>query len=103
MIKMELKAMKHRRNQKGLSLGDLRSGALAMVVLVIVIAVGAQILGSIQTTQTAGTAEHNTTTAGLAALETFGDWFGIIVLVIVAAVVLSIVLSAFARSSGGGV
>lgn len=82
---------------KGMTLTSLQGGAMALVVLVIVLAVGAQILGQIRNTETANTTEWNTTGSGLNALNTFSNWFTVIVLVIIAVVIISLLI----RGLGG--
>ena len=86
---------------KGLTLSNLQGAALAMVVLVIVIAVGAQILGTIRDTQTANTVERNTTEAGLDAMAEFGDWFTIIVLVLIAVVIIALLVRGLGGMTAG--
>jgi type II secretory pathway component PulF len=85
------------QRQKGMTLSSLQGGGLAIVVLVIIIAIGAQILGQINSTQTAGTTEKNITTAGLTAMGQFANWFTILVLVIIAVVIISLLI----RGLGG--
>jgi len=87
--------------KKGLTLSALQGAGLAMVVLVIIIAVGAQILGTIRDTQTSGSYEYNTTTAGLDAMEEFGNWFTIIVLVLIAVVIIALLIRGLGGMSGG--
>jgi hypothetical protein len=82
---------------KGMTISSLQGGALALVVLVIVLAIGAQILGQIRNTETANSTEWNTTGSGLNALNTFSNWFTIIVLVIIAVVIISLLI----RGLGG--
>lgn len=82
---------------KGMTVSSLQGGALALVVLVIVLAIGAQILGQIRNTETTNSTEWNTTGSGLNALNTFSNWFTIIVLVIIAVVIISLLI----RGLGG--
>lgn len=82
---------------KGMTVSSLQGGALALVVLVIVLGIGAQILGQIRNTETANSTEWNTTGSGLNALNTFSNWFTIIVLVIIAVVIISLLI----RGLGG--
>lgn len=86
---------------KGQTVSSLAGGAIALVVLVVVIAVGAQILGTIQDTQTVNTTEHNTTAEGLKAMDEFANWFTIIVLVIIAVVIIGLLLRGFGSISRG--
>lgn len=82
-------------------LQNLGAGAMAVVVLVIVIAVGSQILGQVKATQTANTTEYNLTTSGLSAMNSFSNWFVIIVLVIIAVVIISLLVRGLGGISGG--
>ncbi len=89
-------------------MGNLSSGALLIVVAVISIAVGAQVVGQMNTVFSEGLLLNETsptsvniTGDGLAALEDFSDWFAIVVLVIVAGVVLAIVMRSFSGGRGG--
>ena len=86
---------------KGQSLASLQAAALAMVVLVIVITVGAQILGEIKASQTDNTTEYNTTEAGQEAMKEFSDWFTIIVLVLIAVVIISLLVRGLGGVTGG--
>ena len=83
------------------NLAALQTSALAVVVLVIIVAVGAQILGQIRTTQTVNTTEYNVTNKGLDAMKTYGDWFTIIVIIIVAVVIIVLLTRGFGRLAGG--
>ncbi len=94
--------MQSKRYMKGLGLNDLRVAALAIVVLVIIVSIGATVLGEVRDTQTAGEYDYNITDLGLQALDTFGDWFDIIVIVIIAAVVIGLILLAFSGAGRGG-
>ena len=83
--------------KKGLTqLAGLQYAAIAIVVLVIVVSIGAQILGQIQSTQSNTSTEYNVTGKGISAMSTFGDWFAIIVIVVIAVVIISLLLGAFA-------
>ena len=73
-----------------MQLNNLSGVALAIVILVFVVAIGATMLGTLKGTQTASSMEANITDAGLGALEVFGDWFEIIVIVVVLAVILGL-------------
>ena len=96
-----------RPEMKGLTLNALTASALAIVVLVIVVAIGAQILGQIQTTQTVNSTEYNITGKGKDALKTYADWFSTIVVIIIAVVIIGLIIGAFAftqrRGGGGGI
>ena len=81
-------------------LGDLTPAAMIVLVAIIAISIGAQVLGKIQDTQTSLTHEWNVTDAGLEALGDFADWFAIIVVVVIAAIVIGLVMF-FGRSTRG--
>jgi len=87
--------------KKGMTLNALQGAGLSMVVLVIIIAVGAQILGTIQDTQTENSTEFNTTKAGLEAMDEFSNWFTIIVLVLIAVVIIALLIRGLGGMSGG--
>lgn len=89
---------KHR--SKGIAVSGLQGAAIAIVVLVVIVAVGAQILGQLRDTQTADTVEFNTTTLGLDAMAEFGNWFVIIVLVVIAVVIITLLLRGFGGLGG---
>lgn len=85
---------------KGQNVSGLQGAAIAIVVLVVIVAVGAQILGQLRDTQTVNTTEHNTTTLGLDAMAEFGNWFVIIVLVVIAVVIITLLLRGFGGLGG---
>lgn len=69
--------------------------ALGLVVLAFVLAIGGNILTTLQSTQTAGTVAANVTGQGLSALGTFGSYLAIVALVIVGSVVITILIRSF--------
>jgi len=69
----------------------LQAAGIGVGILVITIAVMAQVLGQVRSTQTAGTTEYNVTGNGLTAMASFGDWFLVIVVVIVAVAILGLI------------
>ena len=80
---------------------DLTELAIGIVVLGIVVAVGATILINVRDTNTAGTAAYNVSNAAATGLAEYGNWFKILVIVGIAAVVLSLIFMAFGRKAGG--
>ena len=92
---------------------DLTDLAIGIVVLGIVVTVGATILVNVRDTNVDGTLHCNsvnTTGCGTAynlandaatGLAEYGNWFGIIVIVGVAAVVLSLIFLAFGGRGSG--
>lgn len=83
---------------KGQTVSGLQGSALAIVVLVITVAIGATVLSEVRDTQTAAATDYNVTSAGLDALGTYGDWFEIIVIVIIAVVIIGLLVRSFARA-----
>jgi hypothetical protein len=79
-------------NKRGQGLGMLMPAALTLCVAIIAISIGAQVLGTVQDTQTADSAGYNVTDAGLDAVEDFSDWFTTIVVVVAAVIVIGLVL-----------
>lgn len=80
------------------NIGDLTPIAMVILVAVIAISIGATVLQSILGTQTADNADYNITNAGLSSMITFSDFFPVIVIVAVAAIVIGLV-KWFGRSS----
>ena len=81
---------------------DLTDLAIGIVVLGIVVSVGSTILINVRDTNTSGTAAYNVSDKASLGLAEYGNWFKIIVIVGVAAVILSLIFMAFGRSSAGG-
>ena len=81
---------------------DLTDLAIGIVVLGIVVSVGATILINVRDTNGDETnIAYNLANDAATGLAEYGNWFNIIVIVGVAAVVLSLIFMAFGRSSGG--
>ena len=81
---------------------DLTDLAIGIVVLGIVVSVGATILINVRdTNDTDGTA-YNLADDAATGIAEYGNWFKIIVIVGVAAVVLSLIFMAFGRRQSGG-
>lgn len=78
--------MQHKKGQMQVS--SLQGFAIGIGILVLIVAIMAQLLGQVRTTQTAATVEYNTTTQGLVAIGQFSSWFGIIILVGIAVVII---------------
>jgi len=81
---------------------DLTDLAIGIVVLGIVVTVGATILINVRDTNTAGSTAYNLSDKAATGLAEYGNWFKIIVIVGVAAVVLSLIFMAFGRSGSQG-
>lgn len=77
-----------------MNLSDL---AIAIVVLGIVVSIGATILVNVRDTNTAATIAYNLADDAATGLAEYGNWFKILVIVGVAAVVLGLIFMAFGR------
>jgi len=80
---------------------DLTDLAIGIVVLGIVVSIGATILINVRDTSTANTTAYNLSQDAATGLAEYGNWFDIIVIVGVAAVVLSLIFMAFGGRTGG--
>ena len=80
---------------------DLTDLALGIVVLGIVVTVGATILVNVRDTNTDYDTSWNLADDAATGLAEYGNWFKIIVIVGVAAVVLSLIFMAFGRRGAG--
>ncbi len=87
--------------QKKNSAVDLTGLAIGIVVLGIVVSIGATILVNVRDTNTTGSVSYNLADDAATGLSEYGNWFDILVIVGVAAVILSLIFMAFGRSSGG--
>lgn len=76
---------------------DLTDLAIGIVVLGIVVSVGATILINVRDTNTTDGTAYNLADDAATGLAEYGNWFKIIVIVGVAAVVLSLIFMAFGR------
>jgi hypothetical protein len=81
---------------------DLTDLAIGIVVLGIVVSIGSTILLNVASTNTTGDAAYNLATAAAEGLGEYANWFDIIVIVGVAAVILSLIFMAFGRGSMSG-
>lgn len=90
------------KRMKGQALGGLSNSAIAVILLVLVVAVGATILQTVRTTQTSGNYDFNISSNGLTALDTYSDFFQVIVVVVVFAVIIGLFAFFTLRGRGGG-
>ena len=74
-----------------MGIGDLMPIAMVLLVAVIAISIGATVLTEIQDTQIANSTAYNITKEGLDSFKTFGDFFPVIVIVAIAAVIIGLV------------
>jgi len=91
--------MKYKLRKQAVDLTDL---AIGIVVLGIVVSIGATILINVRDTNTENGTAYNLADDAATGLAEYGNWFDIIVIVGVAAVVLSLIFLAFGRRGGGG-
>lgn len=91
--------MKYEMQKSAVDLTDL---AIGIVVLGIVVSVGATVLVNVRDTNTSGDVAYNLADAAATGLAEYGNWFKIIVIVGVAAVVLSLIFLAFGGRGNGG-
>ena len=84
---------------------DLTELAVGIVVLGIVVSIGATVLLNVRDTNVVGDTAYNLSDAAAVGLAEYGNWFTILVIVGIAAVVLSLIFLAFGRdgSRGGGI
>ncbi|MFP4019076.1 MAG: hypothetical protein ACLFUH_07480 [Bacteroidales bacterium] len=87
--------------KKGLTIGDIGPIASTLGVAIIIISVVAMIIGNMQNQVNDSATAYNIMEKGLDALEVFGDWFSIIVIVSVAVIILGLVYL-FRRQASGG-
>jgi len=83
------------KTRKGLSVQQMGGLALAFVLVVIIIGIGATIVTEIQTGQTSLSIPYNISAEGLEGLETLGEWLPTIAVIIAAAVVIGIIVRYF--------
>ena len=79
---------------------DLTDLAIGIVVLGIVVSVGANVLINVRNTNTTADTAYNLADKAATGLAEYGNWFKIIVIVGVAAVILSLIFMAFGRGAG---
>ena len=68
---------------------------ISFVVLIVAAAIGALIVNNVQDTLTTGTAARNVTTFGLQAFQNYGSLLPVVGIVMIAALVIGLLLSAF--------
>ena len=88
-----------------MGIGDLTTIGIVFVVLTVILAVGAYILSTINTTAgfAAGSVASNTLANGQTALGTFASWLPILAIVIVAGVIIYILVNVFRGGTHGAV
>ena len=81
---------------------DLTELAIGIVVLGIVVSIGATVLINVRDTNTENDSAWNLSDAAAGGLAEYGNWFTILVIVGIAAVILSLIFLSFGRAGGGG-
>ena len=81
--------------KKGVGLTDMPGIVMVLAIIAISVAMVATVLSDIQGTQTANTTAYNATGFGLTSMTNLGKWTPTIAIVVAAAVILGILLSAF--------
>lgn len=84
-----------RFGHKGLGIGDIAPVAIAMVIAVIAVGIGAQVTGTIGSSFAAGTGARLAIDNGTAGLGQLATYFPIIGLVLAAAVIIGVVYHSF--------
>ena len=83
-------------------MAELGTAAWGLGLAAIILAVVLTVLGQLKATLTTNSAEYNAVGTAIAAIGTFASWFGIIVVVYAAGVVLSSMGFLGAKGNGGG-
>jgi len=86
-----------KKNKTG-QLGSLQNMVISLVVIGFVLVIGLTLMTKVQEEQTSGTAAYNASTETITAMAEIPDWFGIIVLAVIAVVILGII--ALVRRAG---
>lgn len=73
-----------------MGIGSLQSVAIAFVLVTVTIAIGAYLVSEVGDQLPADSVAQNVTDDGLAALDVFGGWLTILVVIVVAAVILGL-------------
>lgn len=89
-LNMKLRTINKKGQMMGLSASVLQLGIAAIVLVLVLV-----IMQELRDTQTAGTDAYGAANETLVGIGTFGDFWTIIVLAIVAAVVIAVIFGAF--------
>lgn len=84
------------------SLDQMRQWGMGILVLGIMFGVGLAVLGDVQDQFSENETAYDAIQDTIDAISEFTGWFGLIVLVIVAAIIITLVTQGFGRSAGGG-
>lgn len=80
------------KRKGAMTLSELAPAAIAFVFIAVVLAIGADVVGDVQSGQTAGSGAYNATVQGLEAINELSTWLPTIALVIAAAVVIGVLV-----------
>lgn len=83
------------------ALAGIPSSALYIGVAVFTVAIVITLLATLQGTQTTGTAAYNATGAGIEGLGAFNDYWAVIVLIVVLAIVIAALYMVVPHAGGG--
>lgn len=89
-----------KKNKRGQTIGSLAPAILSLVFAAIVLVFGLVISQELRDTQTAGTEAYTAANDTVVGLGTFADFWTIIVLAIVIAVVIGLLLAVFGGRRG---
>ena len=81
---------------------DLGDMALQIVILGIIVSIGATVLIGVRDTSDANTIAYNVSNDAASGLGEYGNWFSIIIIVSIAAVILALIFSAFGGKGSTG-
>ncbi len=94
-----MQSIKERMSKKG-QVQALSGSILALMVAAIILVLALVIIQELRDTQTAGTEAYQGANKTLVGLGTFGDFWSIIVLAIVASIVIGLILYSFSGKKG---
>jgi len=83
--------MKTRRGQ-ALNIGQLFTVGLTIGVAIVGISIVAEVVSQLQNTQTSDSAAFNISGSGLTGLSKFNNWWGVIITVAVAVIVIGLLM-----------
>jgi len=83
-------------SKKGYQVGDIAPIAIALGLAIVTTVIMANVVTDVQADQTSGTYGYNISSNGLSGLDELGSWFDTIGLVVAAAVIIGILVYAFA-------
>lgn len=90
-----------RKKMKGQALSGIPSAALYIGIAVFVVAIIITLLATLQSTQTVDSEAYNATGSGITGLATFNDFWSVLVLIVILAIVITALYAVFPRTGGG--